>query len=120
MGKPKTDVGGGGGKRWMGRHALRTCQLVSEPGLMSASHTASWHPQEAKKKERWRGFNNMMRREAEQEGIASRGWGGGCLMIWFLKQVLWSPTFCLPTGLCLMVSVTVFCLREGPTEVALT
>lgn len=33
-------------------------------------------------------------------------------MMWFLKQVLWSPTFYLPTDLCLVVSVTV----SGPWE----
>lgn len=42
----------------------------------------------------------------------SRQWGGDWLT-WFLNQVLWSPTFCLLTGLCPVVSsVTVSCLWE--------
>lgn len=36
-------------------------------------------------------------------------------MTWFLSQLLWSPTFCLPTGLSLTVSVAVSCPREGLT-----
>lgn len=53
---------------------------------------------------------NMKGRLSGKE--VSRQWGGDWLT-WFLNQVLWSPTFCLLTGLCPVVSsVTVSCLWE--------